>query len=1192
MVHFYKHVSFLLALLSVLSAFSQKTYYKKQASTTESCATHTIHNKLIQTDPTYKANYLAAEKQFQKALKSVTANTKLPVYSVPVVVHVIHLGEAVGTGTNISDAQIQSAITAINDDFRKKTGTNGDGAGVDSEIEFCLAVRDPSGNATTGINRVNGSGVALYSTEGITAGQGQGAIEVDVKALSRWPNTDYYNIWIVNEIENNNGGGGIQGYAYYPGASSLVDGSVIMYNAFGTVGNLKSYTDRNRVATHELGHGFNLRHTFNATTGCTSETNCNTQGDQCCDTPPHPGNNTSCFTPECSSTQQVANYMDYTGEDCQDMFSQNQSDRMRATFSSTRASLLSSQGCVPVASGANSNLKLIAGGQWHSVTLCSDSTVWATGYNANGQLGDGTTTNRLTPVQVTGIASVIGITASGHNSFALKNDSTLWAWGGNNYGSLGDGTTTSRTTPVQVTGLSKIISIEAGVTHTLALKNDGTVWAWGENSFGQLGDGTTVNKSAPIQVSGLTNMVAVAAAYLYSVALKNDGTVWAWGRNTGGTLGNGTNTDSYVPVQTSISNVSKISVYGAHVLALKNDGTVWTWGWNNLGQLGDGTTTDSNIPVQASGLTNIIEVAAGNQHSMALKNDSTVWAWGINTDGQLGIGNVPLNSTVPIQVTGISGVVDIAAGNSFSIVQRPTGDVYTWGINDYGELGDNTTTDRYTPVQMQLGCAVGFGICGISTTITTTNTTCNGGTDGSANLTPSDGAIPYSYSWSNGATTQDLSGIAAGTYYVTVTDNNSCTKVDSAVISEPAGLSLSLNTTSATCVSCTDGSIDLTVSGGTTPYTYSWSNSAITEDISGLTPSMYYVTVTDNNSCTAIDSALVDSCAGVSISVSSTNATCNGCTDGTTSVITPQSNKFKPYTPTSNYNTFYGGYNLSYINDSNFTNGTIWGSGTPDPYELTMTFTTAVKLDTVKVKGGQFNGNFNIPIEMKLYRGTSGGTLLTTINPTYTLDKYGFSNTVGSTVYTWVIRPAANGYASIREIQCFETPPNNTYTYQWNDAGNQTTTTATGLGAGTYHVTVTDQNSCTATDSATVTEPAPCLLTLSLSSTNATCNGSNDGTIDLTPSSGTTPYAYSWSNGAVTQDISGLTAGTYYVTVTDNNSCTKVDNATITEPAAISLSLTATNASCNGCTDGSVDLTATNGVAPYTYSWSNGAATQ
>jgi PKD repeat protein len=328
------------------AAAQKQIFYSQNAEAQHQCGFDHRHEHMMQNDPVYQEEQADRERLIRDIIEADFNGMRDAILTVPVVVHVIHLGEPVGSGTNISDAQVLSAITALNQDYRKMAGTNGDGAGVDIEIEFCLAVRDPNGNATTGINRVNGSSVALYATEGITAGQGSGAVEMDVKNLSRWPNNQYYNIWVVNEIENNNGGAGIQGYAYFP-TTSPVDGTVLLYNAMGTVGNLKSYTNMNRTLTHEVGHGLNLYHTFQSTSSCSAETNCNTQGDRVCDTPVTTLNS-NCNSPACGGTQQVANYLDYTSQTCKNMFSAGQKNRMRAALLGARAALLNSMGCVPV----------------------------------------------------------------------------------------------------------------------------------------------------------------------------------------------------------------------------------------------------------------------------------------------------------------------------------------------------------------------------------------------------------------------------------------------------------------------------------------------------------------------------------------------------------------------------------------------------------------------------------------------------------------------------------------------------------------------------------------------------------------------------------------------------------------------------------------------------------------------------
>jgi len=194
--------------------------------------------------------------------------------------------------------------------------------------------------------------------------------------------------------------------------------------------------------------------------------------------------------------------------------------------------------------------KISAGG-FHSLAVKSDGTTIAWGKNEHYQLADSTKTNRSSPVNVSGISNVIAVSAGswGYHSVALKADGTVWAWGNNSAGQLGDGTTVQKSSPVQVSSLTGIVAIATGSDHVVALKSDGTVWAWGQNDYGQLGDGTTTNSNVPVQVSGLAGIVAIEAGDSHSIALKSDGTVWAWGKNGNGQLGDGTTTNSTFPVQ-------------------------------------------------------------------------------------------------------------------------------------------------------------------------------------------------------------------------------------------------------------------------------------------------------------------------------------------------------------------------------------------------------------------------------------------------------------------------------------------------------------------------------------------------------------------------------------------------------------------------------------------------------------------
>jgi alpha-tubulin suppressor-like RCC1 family protein len=451
----------------------------------------------------------------------------------------------------------------------------------------------------------------------------------------------------------------------------------------------------------------------------------------------------------------------------------------------------------------------ISAGYYHSVALKADGSVVAWGNNGNGQLGLGDTADRLSPTTVPGLGSIAQIAAGGSHTLAVNRPGgRLFAWGSNWAGQVGNATNTDALSPVSIIG-SGVRSIAGGGSHSLAIMADGTMRAWGDDSSGQLGDDAPlVSKNVPVPVSGISDAFQVSAGWLHTLLLRSNGQVWSWGNDQYGQLGNGdaltanlalpTNTGylgwrvtagyrhsllwwyggaTYIagdntygqclvdpagtPSRSSFTYVTNhqarpqamvggiglhtvmIKADGSllgwgynglgglgngttatvqstavepivgwsldhpvavdagtrHSVMLKADGTVWTWGADDQGQLGDDAALGNKAsPVQVSGLTNVIEIAAGGYHTLALRSDGTVWSWGRDDVGQLGNDASLANQPVPVQVSGSSLTRGIAAGALHSHRITYTGAVLGWGFNGYGQLGTNTTTNAPTPV--------------------------------------------------------------------------------------------------------------------------------------------------------------------------------------------------------------------------------------------------------------------------------------------------------------------------------------------------------------------------------------------------------------------------------------------------------------------------------------------------------------
>lgn len=379
---------------------------------------------------------------------------------------------------------------------------------------------------------------------------------------------------------------------------------------------------------------------------------------------------------------------------------------------------------------------VIAAGDRHSLAIDENGYLWAWGGNSDGQLGDGTTTNRLCPTRHNGDHAkrkYKAITVGGFYSLALDVDGYLWSWGENNDGNLGDGTREKRYTPTRHNHHSecyndychadchysrKYVSIAAcggwGQDISLAIDADGFLWAWGNNAYGSIGDGTGIGKYEPVRQTGEHHGrkytdISVGECCVHALALDQDGHIWGWGANWNGQLGDGTEEEKYEPATHTGDHANrkyKAIAAGKHYsLAIDAEGHMWAWGSNAYGAFGDGTADDSYQPTRHTldhHDRKYTTVTVGGDSSRAIDNDGYIWSWGDNWHGKIGDGTTDERHepTRHNNAHSTRKYAAVASGANHALAIDETGCLWAWGFNAYGQLGDGTTIDSFEPVQI------------------------------------------------------------------------------------------------------------------------------------------------------------------------------------------------------------------------------------------------------------------------------------------------------------------------------------------------------------------------------------------------------------------------------------------------------------------------------------------------------------
>ena len=1072
------------------------------------------------------------------------------ILTIPIVFHIIHQGEPIGQGRNISDAQILAQLDVLNADFSALNAEFGDTPSQwqsivgNPNIQFCMATEDPNGNPSNGIDRQN------FTVTG-TDWQNNN-INSEVKPMFNWNPNEYMNVYILS-IPGTTAQGGVVGFANRPFSGTVGNTADAIVADYRWVGGPGFPVSGFRTITHEVGHYLGLPHPFNGES-CNSD-------DGIADTPNMSDAtltvaNLNCQNEypsgpvTCGNEHLYVNYMDYVNENCYTSFTNGQINVMRSVLQGipvpgfnygSREALVNNSNAVCILAANDAGVIDIIAPEERT---CDGADIIPTVVIRN--FG----TNNLTAVNV--------------NYQINANTPVTFAWTGNLQPGDNEEVALPTFTPVNGFYQFQAYTNQPNGMMDENMTNDTTSF------IGEI----AIPQTDPIIEDFESATGFPTSAGLFQFNPDADDFTWL--------IANG------------------VSAFGMGEKAVVFDNFSGDNANNPFGTIDVLITPHldfTNIPNPELSF-DVAYAQYDNTLSDSLlilvaTNCSPSFNQAIFFKGGSELATAPATTDafVPTTTQWRSETVDLSAFVGQTDIAFAFVNISGWG-------------NRLFLDNINIGVD-----CALTLTTTASAALCNGECTGSATATVPNGTGVYTYQWdaaANNQTTATASNLCAGTYNVTVTDAAGCFASTQVTVTEPDALTIMASATNVSGAGTNDGTATATPAGGTANYSYNWSNGGNTATITGLAPGDYDVTVTDMNGCTIAAGVTINGfdCGSFGAIVSGTNVSCNGAADGTAlaagiSGTAPFSYLWSNNATLSSIGGLQPGVYSVTITDANGC-AAVAETTISEPNEL-----IAPTTSTSETASNANNGTASVfpqggtPDYSYIWSNNGTTATITNLSPGDYMVTVTDANDCTATSVVTVNSFDCGGFSislTTQNISCFNVNDgmaaviNNggqgPYEYDWNIGVN--TFAINNLAPGLYMVTVTDANDCSGVLETTITQPAE--LVADVSSTNESANGANDGTATAAPNGGTPPYTYNWSNNSTSPSITNLSPGDYTVTIVDGNDCTYMETITVGEfGCALAAIVQVTDASCPNVADGIATVTnIVGGTGPYSYAWSNG----